>query len=205
MRNADINVASEFMALAAELLEIKSKMLLPRSVPEGGNGEIAEDPRTELMEKLLEYKRFKAISDMLERRCEEASEYLEKPQEDLAEYTGEPDEYLMLDIEQFKSAFEKFLNRRKRLEEIRRHHIRNEKQRVTTEIRIADIREFFAKAREREADFRELVKQRGDRYDTAVTFSSVLEMMRQQKLSARQKRIFGDITVRATDRLFAGG
>ena len=107
MEKADVGAASEFMALAALLLEIKSKMLLPRAPVSTGEEEAVEDPRTELVAKLLEYKKFKAASEMLERRMEENSGFLEKPQEDLNEYTGEPDEYLALDIEQFVSAFER--------------------------------------------------------------------------------------------------
>lgn len=66
-----------------------------------------------------------------------------------------------------------------------------------------DIRTFFKERPGREADFRELVHKKNDRYDTAVTFSSVLEMMKQQRLEARQHRLFGDIMVRATKRLMA--
>ena len=66
MQITDVNVSSEFMVLAAALLEIKSKMLLPRAVPEEGSAEVAEDPRTQLVAKLLEYKKFKRISEMLE-------------------------------------------------------------------------------------------------------------------------------------------
>ncbi|MEE0746625.1 MAG: segregation and condensation protein A [Anaerovoracaceae bacterium] len=203
MEKADVGAASEFMALAALLLEIKSKMLLPRAPVSTGEGEAVEDPRTELVAKLLEYKKFKAASEMLERRMEENSGFLEKPQEDLNEYTGEPDEYLALDIEQFVSAFERFLDRKRKLEEIRRHHMRSERQRITTELRMEDIRTFFKERPGREADFRELVHKKSDRYDTAVTFSSVLEMMKQQRLEARQHRLFGDIMVRATKRLMA--
>ena len=203
MEKADVGAASEFMALAALLLEIKSKMLLPRAPVSTGEGEAVEDPRTELVAKLLEYKKFKAASEMLERRMEENSGFLEKPQEDLNEYTGEPDEYLALDIEQFVSAFERFLDRKRKLEEIRRHHMRSERQRITTELRMEDIRTFFKERPGREADFRELVQKKNDRYDTAVTFSSELEMMKQQRLEARQHRLFGDIMVRATKRLMA--
>ena len=203
MEKADVGAASEFMALAALLLEIKSKMLLPRAPVSTGEGEAVEDPRTELVAKLLEYKKFKTASEMLERRMEENSGFLEKPQEDLNEYTGEPDEYLALDIEQFVSAFERFLDRKRKLEEIRRHHMRSERQRITTELRMEDIRTFFKERPGREADFRELVQKKNDRYDTAVTFSSVLEMMMQQRLEARQHRLFGDIMVRATKRLMA--
>lgn len=202
MKSADINISSEFMVLAAALLEIKSKMLLPRTVSEDGTSDIMEDPRTELVAKLVEYKRFKAISEMLEQCGEEAAMSLEKPQEDLTEYTGEPDEYLNLDIEKFKTAFELFLQRKKKLEEIKTHHKRNEKQRITTEIRMSNIKDFFRDKPEKEADFRELIQDKSDMYDVAVTFSSVLELMKERRLDAQQEYLFGDITVKATENLF---
>ncbi|MBQ6496511.1 MAG: segregation/condensation protein A [Firmicutes bacterium] len=205
MEEADIVLSSEFMVLAAELLEIKSKMLLPRTSIDDIEGEIYEDPRTELVAKLQEYKKFKAISAMLEERRDDTAMALEKPQEDLAEYTGEPDEYLSLDIEQFKTAFELFIQRKKRLEELRAHHIRTEKERITTEVRMAGIRQFFKSEGLRETDFRSLVPNKKDKYDISVTFTSVLEMMRQRTLDAKQKKLFGEIKVKATDRLFEEG
>lgn len=201
-KNIDINVSSEFMVLAAALLEIKSKMLLPRTVSEDASSDMMEDPRTELVAKLVEYKRFKAISEMLEQRCEKTAMYLEKPQEDLSEYTGEPDEYLSLDLSKFKLAFESFLQRKKKMEEIKAHHRRSEKQRMTTELRMENIKDFFRERKGQEADFRELIHDKEDLYDVAVTFSSVLEMMKERRLDAEQKYLFGDITVKATKYIF---
>lgn len=203
MKNDDINVSSEFMVLAAALLEIKSKMLLPRFSKDDAAGDLPEDPRTELVQKLVEYKKYKVLSEMLEARFDETSMYLEKPQEDLSEYTGEPDEYLSLDIDKFKNAFEQFLVRKKRIEEIRAHHKRTKKQRITTEIRMENIKSFFRENNIDEADFRELIEKKDDKYDVAVTFSSVLEMMKEKRLDAEQKYLFGDITVKATDNLYA--
>lgn len=202
MNKADVNISSEFMTLAAALIEIKSKMLLPRSVPQEGSGNVSEDPRTELVAKLVEYKRFKTISELLEDRWEDTDMYLEKPQEDLTEYTGESDEYLNLDIDQFRTAFEKFLNRKRKLEEIKKHHKRSAKQRITTETRMENIKDFFRKSHLKEVDFRQLVHEKNDRYDIAVTFSSVLEMMKQRRLDASQPYIYGDITVNPTAELF---
>ncbi len=202
MEEADIVLSSEFMVLAAELLEIKSKMLLPRTVMDETGSEVYEDPRTELVEKLQEYKKFKAISAMLEERGQEAAMALEKPQEDLAEFTGEPDEYLSLDLEQFRTAFEAFIQRKKRIEELREHHIRTEKERITTEVRMAGIKHFFESEGIRKTDFRSLIPNQNDKYDISVTFSSVLEMMKERTLDAEQKKLFGDITVKATDKLF---
>lgn len=203
MQEADINVSAEFMVLAAELLEIKSKMLLPRMNAEDGGEAAYEDPRTELVARLQEYKLFKTLSGMLEERYETTAARLEKPQEDLTAYTGEPDEYLNLDMDQFTEAFELFLQRRQKLEEIRAHHIRTERQRITTELRMGEIRDYFRDRQVREADFRDLVPRREDRYDISVTFSSVLEMMKEHRLDAEQDRLFGDITVKATEELFS--
>ena len=204
MQEADINVSTEFMVLAAELLEIKSRMLLPRSAPAEDGSEGYEDPRTELVARLREYKLFKELSHMLEEQYDQTAQRLEKPQEDLSEFTGEPDEYLSLDMDQFTAAFELFLQRKKNLEEIRAHHIRTEKQRITTELRMNEIRDYFRTQGVTRTDFRELVPHRDDRFDISVTFSSVLEMMKEHRLEAEQKKLFGDITVSATEQLFEG-
>ena len=202
MQEADINLASEIMVIAAQLLEIKSKMLLPRTAIDEEGETVYEDPRTELVAKLAEYKKYKAASEMLEERREYAAASLEKPQEDLTEFIGEPDEYLILDEAKFRAAFEEFLERKKKLEEIRAHHIRTEKQRITTEARIAGIRNFFSELpMGQRANFNELVQDKGSKYDISVTFSSVLEMMKERRLDAEQKRLFGDIEVYATEHL----
>ena len=202
LQERDVNLASEFMVLAAQLLEIKSKMLLPRTTVDEEGETVYEDPRTELVEKLKEYKKYKAISAMLEERRESAAAALEKPQEDLAEYTNEPDEYLILDSDQFKNAFEAFLQRKKKLDEIKAHHLRTEKQRITTEARMTNIKEFFnAMPIGQRANFNELVQTKNDKYDISVTFSSVLEMMKERRLDADQRKLFGDIEVYATEHL----
>ena len=72
MKEADIAVSAEFMVLAATLIEIKSRMILPRMSEEGIDATI-EDPRNELVERLLEYKRFRQMSDELGRRFEETA------------------------------------------------------------------------------------------------------------------------------------
>ena len=64
MQKLDVAVGSEFMVLAANLIDIKTKMLLPR-LNEDGQEITEEDPRSQLVEKILEYKRFKQISQML--------------------------------------------------------------------------------------------------------------------------------------------
>lgn len=203
MKKLNVSVAAEFMVLAAALIEIKSKMLLPQSAPDE-EGIEAEDPRTDLMEKLLEYKKFKILAEMLQQQEERGMRVMAKPQEDLSAYTGETDEYLSLDLRQFVAAFDLFLRKKKKIEEIHKHHIRTEKQRITAETRMADIRDFFRQDPFRPANFKELVEKKDDKYDIALTFSSVLEMMKEKRLDADQKYTYGDITVRAAEHLMEG-
>lgn len=76
MKRRDLNVMSEFLVMAATLLDIKSKMLLPKEVNEDGE---EEDPRQELVEKLLEYKLYKYMSYELREKQQDASLAMYKP------------------------------------------------------------------------------------------------------------------------------
>ena len=111
MKERDVFVSTEFMVLAASLIEIKSKMILPRVSQEDG-ALLEEDPRTELVERLLEYKRFKQAARLLEEREESGTRIFEKPQEDISIYLQNPDEYLSLDIKQFAAAFRLFIEKK---------------------------------------------------------------------------------------------
>ena len=88
MQEMDLEVASEFVQMASHLMYIKTKMLLPR-LNEDGQEITEEDPRSQLVEKILEYKRFKQISQMLSEYEEENSHIYEKPKEDISEQDQE--------------------------------------------------------------------------------------------------------------------
>ena len=89
MMQFNMNVASEFIYMAATLIEIKSQMLLPQK-------EKAEDPRQELVAQLLEYKLFKDISEELKKYEEESSFYISKPREEMALTSDSRTEQLFL-------------------------------------------------------------------------------------------------------------
>ncbi|MBQ9180469.1 MAG: segregation/condensation protein A [Firmicutes bacterium] len=200
MQQMNVAVSSEFMVLAAELIDIKSKMLLPRSTDPEANPE-AEDPRTNLVARILEYKKFKIASEIL-REGEIANfRIYEKPQEDISEYTESPDEYLKLDIDQFVNAFNLFLARKKKIEEIKQRYERIERQKISAEHRMQFIQDLFKADPHKKVPFSEIVQDRTDRYDIALSFSSMLEMIKQTKLTAEQKRIYGEIFVGATEHI----
>ena len=197
MKALDFNVATEFMVLAATLIDIKAKMLLPRHTLQG-QSEAEEDPRSELVERLLEYKKYKKGADILKEREELMACIYEKPQEDLSAYRKAPEEHLDLDVQKFAYAFDLFLRKKKREEEVRRHYTRVERERATIETRIVYIRDRFKKAFARgvrRVNLKELIPDKRDRYDIVVTFVSVLQMMRDKYLDAEQKTTYGDITV----------
>jgi len=193
MKGLDVAVATEFMVLAAVLIEIKSKMLLPRLKPEGAS-EYEEDPRSDLVQKILEYKRFKQAAELLEAQEENTQNIFEKPKEDLAQYTKEPDEYLNLDINQFAVAFKLFLHKKKKVEEIRKNYTRVERQKLSIEDRIRHIIGFFKERSLKKATFNELLGD-GGRYDQVITFMSLLEMIRQSLVKVNQPMAFGDIDI----------
>ena len=69
---------------------------------------------------------------------------------------------------------------------------------------MADIRHYFKMEPDREADFRELIQKKEDKYDVALTFSSVLELMKERYLWAEQSYLYGDITIGATELMTKG-
>lgn len=199
MKELDVNLATEFMVLAASLIEIKSKMLLPRMKPEG-EGTLEEDPRTELVQRILEYKRFKAAAELLELQEERSLRVFEKPKEDLAPFTKEPDEYLNLDINQFVKVFLLFLQKKKKLEEIKKNYAKVERQKMSIESKIDFIKGLFFSRDKKRLSFRELLTPESNRYEVVLTFTSMLEMIRQKSVVVKQNVNFGEIILNIIDK-----
>lgn len=196
MKESAINVSQDFMVLAAELLEIKSKMLLPKAAPvDEEMGTYEEDPRTQLVEKILEYKKYKMASQLLERLEEEKLRSYEKPMEDLSRYTREPEEHLNIDLRSFVKAFDLFLRKKKKIEDVRKHYTRVERQRQSIEMKIENIISFFREKALKRVTFSQLLKDRKDRYDVVLTFTSMLQMIRDRLVTVDQKHAFGEMSI----------
>ena len=200
MKRIDANLAGEFMVLAATLIEIKSKMLLPRRVSEDGQ-ELMEDPRSELVQKLLEYKQYKLVAAFLEEQEERMQRIHTKPQEDLSVYTNEPDIYLNLDLVAFVKEFKLFLERKKTLEEVRERYRIIERQRMTIEDRIEQIKHLFI--RKKRLKFSELLGGERTRQNVVLTFLSMLELIRQKAVKVRQNANFGEIVITVNEKEMA--
>jgi segregation and condensation protein A len=201
MRDWNAEVSSEFMVLAAELLRIKSKMLLPGAEKKTEyGGVVKEDPREDLVHQLLEYKRCRAAGQSLQERARQMEDVFTKPQEDLSAYTENPDEYLRLGTEEFLRAFKMFLHRKKRLEDTRKRYTTMRREKETMQNRMAMIRDVFLKTRRGEVlDFQQLVPGK-NKMDVIVSFLAVLQMVRSQYLNVRQWSLYGTIEVSAGER-----
>ena len=193
MKAQDVAVAQEFMVLAAELIELKSRMLLPRSADEE-TGEEEEDPRADLVARILEYKQYKEMAAFLEEQSDAAAHSRTKPQEDLSAYADDPEELLKTDMNAFVKAFYAFLFRKQRIEEMRRVYERVERQRMSVENRILQIRELFRG--KKKLLFSEMIKEDTSPYNQVITFMSLLELIKQKSVTAEQKKRYGDITVK---------
>lgn len=197
MKKRNVSISAEFMVLAAELIEIKSRMMLPKADVCTDTTDV-EDPRSQLAERLLAYKRCKRQSEMLAERGALAAAIFEKPQEDISVYLENPDELLNLNIEEFANAFNLFLQKKQRIEETRKRYSEIERDKVSTEERIRFIRNRFMRAFAAgvpDLEFNELIAKK-DRYDAAISFVSVLQMMRDGYLDASQKYNYGEILVK---------
>ena len=196
MGELNVEVSSEFIVLAAVLIRLKSRMLLPR-VNEIGEIVIDEDPRMELASRLAEYVRTKKIAEMLQERMEANECVHEKPAEDMSIYIDSPDELLKTDIEQFVSAFNAFLQKKKRVADVKKRYQRIKRDRASIEERI-NYMSMIIKDRVsvgESIDFVRLVPEDADRYDVTLSFMSLLEMIKMQEVDAKQDRNYGNISV----------
>ncbi len=194
MKEMHVEIASEFMILSATLLQIKSKMLLPNKKLDNENT-IEEDPRDELVATLLEYTKYKKVAEIFQKKNENVSLQIAKPKEDVTPYTKEVDYYLTMDMKNFVNAFNLFLKKKQRVEEVRKNYTRIRKHRETVENKIMAVVDFIKSRNLRKIFFRELTDIENNREDSVLTFTAILQMMKSKIVSAEQKYNFGEIEI----------
>lgn len=196
MKRQDLNIVSEFLVMAATLLDIKSRMLLPREELE----EEEDDPRTELVQKLLEYKMYKCMSYELKDRQIDAQKVLFKeptiPTE-VRQYEEPVDlQELMADVslKRLNDIFKSVMRKREdKIDPIRSRFGRIEKEEVSLEERM-DYLEQYALTHHR-FSFRGLLEAQSSKMEIIVTFLSILELMKVGKIQISQEHIFDDILI----------
>ena len=197
MDSEDLNLMSEFLVMAATLLDIKCRMLLPKEVNEEGE---EEDPRAELVEKLIEYKMYKYMSFELKDRQIDAVRNLYKaptiPKE-VEDYI-EPIDYDKLvgdmDLTKLNQIFKSIVRKQKdKIDPVRSKFGNIEKDEINIEEKTAFIELYVAT--HKKFSFRALLEEQPTKMDIVVTFLAVLEMMKTGKIRIVQEALFDDIMI----------
>ena len=187
METEDLNVMSEFLVMAATLLEIKAKMLLPAEVDEEGE-EI--DPREDLVQKLLEYKMYKYMSYELKDRLSVSGKVLYKYEQpvDLEELVGD------LTLTRLNAIFQSLMRRQNdKIDPIRSKFGQIEQEEVSLDEKMMDLRTYA----QEHATFRfsELMREQKGKIQMIVTFLAVLELMKTGELTVVQEHLFDDMLI----------
>lgn len=190
----NLNLAGEFLVLAATLIHIKSKMLLPPPHEDGTEEDENEDPRAVLVARLLEYERYKEAAQQLHQQEEIRNATYARPDsvEELAGTNGQngaaQGDLLEVDLFELISAFREVLERVRQ-----RADLVVVREAITIE---EMIRRVDARLEERpQCTFVELFDDAVDRATLIVTFLAILEMVRVKTLKIYQKQLFGTIHV----------
>lgn len=198
MEKEDLNVMSEFLVMAATLLDIKCKMLLPKEVNEDGE---EEDPRQELVEQLLEYKMYKYMSYELKDRELESERVMYKtptiPQEVMEyEQPVNLDELLGdLTLQKLNHIFKDVMKRQvDKIDPVRSKFGKIEKEEVTVSDKLVFVTDY---AREhKEFSFRTLLTKQSSKTQIVVTFLALLQLMKEGVLYIEpQEQPFDDIRI----------
>lgn len=197
MQREDLNVMSEFLVMAATLLDIKCRMLLPREVNEDGE---EEDPRKELVEQLLQYKMYKYMAEELrDRQVESDFVMYKKPTvpEEVQEYE-EPvdlDELLKdLTLSKLHTVFQDVLKRQdEKIDPVRSKFGKIEKEEVTVNEKLSYIREYLEG--HQRFSFRQLLERQKSKMQVVVTFLAILEMMKMGTIRVEQQGICDEIMI----------
>jgi segregation and condensation protein A len=197
MQTQDMNVMSEFLVMAATLIDIKCRMLLPREVNEEGE---EEDPREELVRKLLEYKMYKYMAfELRDRQVDAANSWYKEPSlpKEVEDYKAPIDyEELMGDVNLAKlhEIFKNVLKRQEdKIDPIRSGFGKIEKDEINMEEKQIYIEDYVKS--HKTFSFRNLLEKQGSKMEVIVTFMAILEMMKQGVISIVQEETFSDIII----------
>lgn len=197
METEDMNIMSEFLVMAATLIDIKCRMLLPKEVNEEGE---EEDPRAELVQKLLEYKIYKYMSFELRDRQMDAERTLFRDRhlpKEVEEYRQPVDYAALLEDVNLNKLHEVFQFMMKRQEDkidpVRSTFGNIEKDEIDMDRKTAYVVEYI---RNNQCfSFRQLLEKQHSKMEIIVTFLVILEMMKMGQIDIEQQDICDDIMI----------
>jgi segregation and condensation protein A len=181
----DLEDLTEFHVMAATLLYIKSRMLLPVEIEAG---EDAEDPRQELVEKLVEYQKFKKLSQLMEEKEREAEWIIERKKLQRPLPFAEDTLWEKVDVWDLLKTFSGLMAN------LSGEHILNLYEEVSINEKIALMSELLEVRGE--CSFADLLVRNGSVMDIVCAFLAILEAVKTRAVSIFQNRMFGDILIR---------
>src|SRR5262245_17374685 len=189
MQELNLDVAGEFLVMAATLIHIKSKMLLPRPETAAGVEGEDEDPRDALVRRLLEHQKFKAAAGLLHEREQVRAAQWQRPDQVVAGIAGEELEpELEVDLFSLLTAFQAVVERAKL-----RPKVLLPPEQISVEARIEQLLDRLSETQA--CGFEDLFADANDRAGLIVTFLALLEMIRLKLVRVFQSGSFGPIRV----------
>ena len=189
MQELNLDIASEYLVMASELIELKSKLLLPNN-NDLGEDEYEEDPKEALINRLLEYKKYKDMIDTFKELELSRKDIFTKDPINLSEYTDhEVNNNGEVSLEDLLNALNEFL---KRKEDEKPRETKVTKKELSVTDRTVQIRDILKK--KRKVSFFDLFEIKTKEY-VVVTFLSILEMAKFGEISIVQENNFNNILI----------
>ncbi len=186
MKKIDINLSAEFIVMAATLMYIKSKMLIPTEVDI--EEEYFQDPRKELVQQLLEYQKFKNAAEELQKKEETTSNVFFRPTSQMVMEFGDDDNWVDVKLFDLINIFSKFIQ-----------HTDAEDlgyivpERITVGMKIEEIKNIIEN--QRQIGFEQLFSNNSEVWEIVITFLALLELVKQRIIIVKQHKLFGDIKI----------
>ncbi|MCR6545843.1 segregation and condensation protein A [Dehalobacterium formicoaceticum] len=193
MEKMDLDIASEFLVMASTLLAIKAKMLLPKPPkPEEEAAEEDEDPRDQLVEQLLEYKKYKLVAEFLQQQEEEQGKIFVRPNDE-AFYLAlfdDPSPLEGVKLEDLRAALQSVLTRIPVVDPVQEIF----REEITIKQKIEDIQKVVSE-HEEGISFFALFSPEVGRVEVVIQFLALLELMRLHEIKVSQVSPHGDIII----------
>jgi segregation and condensation protein A len=191
MQEMDLEVASDFLVMAATLVEIKSKMLLPKPKKEG-NPLQEIDPREELVQKLIEYKKYKEFTLLLRDKFEVYEKVFYKTPEPIEDYISDFTSITGVSADLLAKTLNSILQKnstssKRKIREIHREVFTID-DKIKEITRLLVTKSIFY--------FEELFNKKSNKYEIIVTFLAILELVKRKSISVEQNMSFDRILVR---------
>ena len=188
MEDMNLTIASEYLVMASELIEMKSKLLLPNN-NDLGEDEYEEDPRENLINRLVEYQKYKDMIDTFKNLEEERMDIFTKEPISFDEYRTETVNDGEITVEDLVNALNNFLKRKEYEKPL---ETKITKKEISVEKRTSEIRNILKT--KKKVSFFDLFEIKTKEY-VVVTFLSILEMAKRGELKITQEDNFNEITV----------